>query len=38
MKLTEKMLVLISDKIPYPFDYQAPWWRDFSYWVPEQKG
>ena len=38
MKLTEEMIALIPDVIPYPFDYDAPWWRDFSYWVREQKG
>ena len=38
MKLTEEMLKLIPEVIPYPFDYDAPWWRDFSYWVREQKG
>ena len=38
MKLTEEMLKLIPDVIPYPFDYDAPWWRDFSYWVRDQKG
>ena len=38
MNLTEKMLALVSNKIPSPFDYDAPWWRDFSYWVREQKG
>ena len=28
----------IPDKIMYPFDYSAPWWRDYSHWVREQKG
>ena len=36
-ELTEEMLKLIPDVIPYPFDYDALWWRDFSYWVREQK-
>ena len=27
MKLTEEMLKLIPDVIPYPFDYDAPWVR-----------
>ena len=25
------------NKITYPFDYNAPWWRDHSHWVREQK-
>lgn len=28
----------IPDKIPSPFDYNASWWRKYSYWVREQKG
>ena len=32
MKLTEEMLKLIPDRIPYPF-YDAPWWLDYSRWV-----
>ena len=28
----------IPDKIPRPFDYTASWWREYSYWVRDQKG
>lgn len=39
MKLTEEMLKLIPEVIPYPFDYDAPWRRYFSYWARHnQKG
>ena len=38
MKFTEKMLKSIPDVIPYPFDYDAPWCPDFSYWIREQEG
>ena len=38
MKLTEEMLKLIPEVIPYPFDYDAPWRCYFSYGVRDQKG
>ena len=28
----------VSHSVLCHFDYDAPWWRDFSYWVREQKG
>ena len=27
----------IPDKIPFPFDYDAPWWRDYSRWIRAEK-
>jgi hypothetical protein len=27
----------IPDEIPYPFDYQADWWKELSQWYRSQK-